>query len=60
MTWALCLTCGDVKFGAICPCPNCGVSSTGNMQLDIAFSDHHLSRRTLDELGAVVAEIGRR
>lgn len=57
MTWALCLNCGDVKFGAICPCPKCGMASTGDMNLDIAFSDHNMDKRSLDELGAVVAAI---
>jgi len=23
MTDALCLNCGDIKFGALCPCPSC-------------------------------------
>ena len=54
MTMALCMNCGNVKFGAICPCAECGVASTGDMRLDIAFSDHHLSARTLKQLGAVV------
>jgi hypothetical protein len=25
MTMALCLNCGEIKFGAVCPCPNCQV-----------------------------------
>ena len=54
MTMALCLNCGDTKFGAICPCPACGVSSTGDMNLDIAFSDHHMSVATIGAFGAVV------
>jgi hypothetical protein len=57
MTWALCLNCGEVKFGAICPCPKCQVSSTGDMQLDITFSDHRMSKESLEQLGAVVAKI---
>jgi hypothetical protein len=57
MTWALCLNCGEVKFGAICPCPKCEVSSTGDMNLDIAFSDHHVSKKSLEDLGKVVAAI---
>ena len=57
MTWALCLNCGDVKFGAICPCSGCGVESTGDMSLDIAFSDHHLGKETLEQFGAVVKAI---
>jgi len=46
VTWALCLNCGEVKFGAICPCPKCNVESTGDMNLDIAFSDHHMAKET--------------
>lgn len=57
MTWALCLNCGEVKFGAICPCPKCQVSSTGDMNLDIAFSDHRMSKQSLEEFGKVVTAI---
>jgi len=57
MTWALCLNCGEIKFGAICPCPKCNVKSTGDMNLDIAFSDHRMAKETLQELGGVVAAI---
>jgi hypothetical protein len=59
MTWALCFNCGEVKFGAICPCPKCSVPSTGNMNLDIAFSDHNMARETLEEFGSVVAALHR-
>jgi hypothetical protein len=57
MTWALCLNCGEVKFGAICPCPKCNVASSGDMNLDIAFSDHNMTKGTLEEFGQVVAAI---
>lgn len=57
MTWALCLNCGAVKFGAICPCPKCQVASTGDMMLDIAFSDHHMGKETLHEFGEVIATL---
>lgn len=57
MTWALCFNCGEVKFGAICPCPKCQVASTGDMNLDIAFSDHNMTKKTLQEFGKVVAAI---
>lgn len=58
MTTALCLQCGSSKFGALCPCPRCGAGSTGDVQLDIAFSDHHLSHKTIDGLGKVIEVIG--
>lgn len=57
MTLALCFRCGNVKFGAICPCERCGLATTGNMQLDIAFSDHHLSHQQLQFFGSVVEAI---
>lgn len=57
MTWALCFSCGEIKFGAICPCPACEVASSGDMNLDIAFSDHRLSMRQLRHFGAVVEAI---
>lgn len=57
MTMALCLNCGDIKFGALCPCPKCQAASTGNMQLDIAFSDHRYDVSTLRQLGGVIKEI---
>lgn len=57
MTWALCFNCGATKFGAICPCPECSVASTGDMNLDIAFSDHRMSVDSLKAFGAVVRAI---
>src|SRR5262249_4504687 len=54
MTQALCLRCGQIKFGALCPCPRCQAASTGDVGLDITFSDHHLSYSRLQELGRVV------
>ncbi len=57
MTMALCFNCGHTKFGAICPCPKCKVASTGNMELDIVFSDHNYSVETLGQFGGVVRAI---
>ena len=57
MTMALCLNCGETKFGAFCPCPSCRAESTGNQELDILFSDHHFTVATLQQFGAVVKEI---
>jgi hypothetical protein len=59
VTMALCFHCGQTKFGEICPCPDCRVSSTGNIQLDIAFSDHHLSVATIGAFGEVVRALRR-
>jgi hypothetical protein len=57
MTWALCFNCGETKFGAICPCPSCQVASTGDISLDILFSDHHMAVETLKDFGKVVRAI---
>ncbi len=57
MTWALCFNCGSIKFGAVCPCPQCQVASTGDLRLDILFSTHHWRRETLEEFGSVVQAI---
>lgn len=59
MTMALCFNCGHTKFGAICPCPECQVASTGDMNLDITFSDHRMSVATLGAFGDVVRAIRR-
>lgn len=57
MTQALCLNCGEIKFGALCPCPQCQASSTGDVDLDIAFSDFHICEDDLRELGDVLKVI---
>src|ERR1022692_1313994 len=57
MTLALCLNCGATKFGAICPCPECKFGPTGDMNLDIAFSDHRMSKATLQAFGEVIRSI---
>ena len=59
MTIALCFNCGHMKFGAICPCPECRIASTGNMNLDIAFSDHWMSVDTIRAFGEVIRAIRR-
>jgi len=57
MTMALCFGCGEIKWGAICPCPACKLRSCGDMMVDIAFSDHHLDVETLKEFGGVIRAI---
>ena len=57
MTMALCLNCGEIKWGAICPCPICQSATSGNFELDMMFSDHSIPMKTLRELGAVVMAI---
>jgi hypothetical protein len=57
MTMALCFACGATKFGALCPCPECQAGPTGNVNLDIAFSDHRMSVATIAAFGEVVRAI---
>ncbi len=59
MTMALCFNCGHTKWGAIVPCPECNVASTGEMNLDIAFSDHRMAVSTIGAFGEVVRAIRR-
>ena len=57
MTIALCLNCGETKWGALCPCTSCQVESTGDMGIDIGFSDHYYTVTTLEQFGSVIKEI---
>ncbi len=57
MTLALCFNCGAIKVGALNPCQKCMVGSTSNPDLDIAFSDHRLSKSTLEDFGSVIRQI---
>ncbi len=57
MTWAMCLKCGDIKFGAFVPCENCHTASSGNVGLDVVFSDHRIARESLERLCDVMHAI---
>jgi hypothetical protein len=50
MTLALCLFCGSFKMGALVPCPHCGRGPTGELALDISFTDHYYPPETLKAL----------
>jgi hypothetical protein len=57
MTPALCLRCGETKFGAWCPCFKCGAEASGDEDLEIAFSDQMMIARTIKGFGAVIKAI---
>lgn len=59
MTVALCTNCGNLKFGALLPCKDCGCGCSGNMDLDIAFTDHHVTDETLRGFGRVIQHLGK-
>lgn len=56
MTKALCFQCGEIKFGALVPCFACGAAAVA-IDLNIAFSDHHIVHDSLVDLGNVIKAI---
>ena len=57
MTLAICLRCGDRKVGALTQCPGCGSGPSGDLELDILFSDHQMSHGDLDHFSEVIRKI---
>jgi hypothetical protein len=57
MTRALCTLCGNIKFGAFCPCFDCGGPADPDKDLSIALSDHRLDVPALERIGEVVRAI---
>lgn len=57
MTMALCLNCGEIKFGAFCTCDVCKADATGDENLDILFSDWSHELEILEHFGSVIKEI---
>ena len=57
MTIALCFKCGDKKFGALLECQKCSADPTGNVSLDILFTDRNFSDQTLSEFRNVIKAI---
>lgn len=55
MTMALCLNCGKLKVGALCPCFECNSPPTGDW--DMLFSDWHFSYFQLQRLGVIIKKI---
>ena len=57
MSLALCLVCGNIKFGALCECVKCGAGTTRNTDLDILFSDWQMSEEFMEELSNIIIKI---
>jgi hypothetical protein len=57
MTFATCLNCGKIHWGALCPCEECGfavtVSDGDLFMLAIHLSDHYYSYEDLEEFERV-------
>lgn len=53
MTIAICMRCGDEKFGSFTSCKRCNFRPTteDEMVWSVCVSDHHLNRETLSEIG---------
>jgi hypothetical protein len=60
MTRALCLRCGDIKFGALCPCMTCCADADPDRNLAIALSDHYLAVPALERIGQLVRDLAAR
>jgi hypothetical protein len=58
MTTAVCFRCGELKFGAFCPCDKCGETpaSDDELVLSLAMTDHYFDKATLEEMGQKVRE----
>lgn len=54
---ALCLNCGEIKFGALCPCSKCAAPANSNIDLNIVFSDHLVRVKKLRFLGRILQSI---
>jgi len=54
MTHAVCIKCGEPKWGALTPCDHCGARPTGARDISVAmlFSDHHYDAAQLAEISA--------
>lgn len=56
MTMAICIKCGERKWGAFNPCARCGTQpgSEDELALSLAMSDHYFDDAGLDQLGDAV------
>jgi hypothetical protein len=57
MTDALCLNCGEIKFGALSECPKCKAGPIGDQSINSEFSDWALSIDRLKQYGNIIKEI---
>lgn len=53
MTMAVCYKCGEIKFGAFCPCPKCHrcPTSEDDLALSLAMTDHYFDLPSLEQMG---------
>lgn len=60
MTTAVCIHCGELKFGSFVPCQSCSGRPRTDHELiiSLAMSDHYLNVDTLKQIGASIREKG--
>lgn len=58
MTMAVCLMCGEIKFGALLPCAHCGKKPVGTDEAakSLVFSDHHYNKTALEAISNLIKE----
>ena len=56
MTIAVCLKCGNFKFGAFNSCRKCGAKpqDVDELGLSLAMSDHYFDRPTLEQISQII------
>jgi len=56
MTIAICLECGEFKFGAFNPCSKCGAKprDVDQLALSLACSDHYCDKATLEHISKII------
>ncbi len=56
MTIAICVKCGEFKFGAFAPCPKCLAlpKSEDEHALSLMLTDHFLDQPTLETMGVEI------
>lgn len=59
MTQALCLNCGQMKFGAMVACAACRQPAAPRIEVNLLFSSHYLHPATLKALQPVVLALHR-
>lgn len=61
MTMAVCFKCGEIKFGAFCPCEKCGQmpQSEDDRIISMAMTDHYFDMTTLKQIGEATKKNGK-
>lgn len=61
MTIAVCITCGELKYGAFFPCGSCHVRPKNDHELvqSFAFSERYLDDETLEKVSEIIRTTGK-